>query len=77
MNKALSTGGKQSGLGELMARLRFVLLAIIIYRVGTHIPVPGMNPYQIAAMFDQSTGTVRGLLNMSSAGSLQRMSLFT
>lgn len=75
MNKALSTGGKQSGLGELMARLRFVLLAIIIYRVGTHIPVPGMNPDQIAAMFDQSQGTVLGLFNMFSGGALERMSI--
>jgi len=75
MNKALSTGGKQSGLGELMARPRFVLFAIIIYRVGTHIPVPGMNPDQIAAMFDQSQGTVLGLFNMFSGGALERMSI--
>lgn len=58
-----------------MARLRFVLLAIIIYRVGTHIPVPGMNPDQIAAMFDQSQGTVLGLFNMFSGGALERMSI--
>ncbi|MEH6559671.1 MAG: preprotein translocase subunit SecY [Oceanicoccus sp.] len=75
MNKALQAGGKQSGLGELMARLRFVLLAIIIYRIGTHIPVPGMNPDQIAAMFDQSQGTVLGLFNMFSGGALERMSI--
>jgi preprotein translocase subunit SecY len=75
MNKALQTGGKQNGPGELMARLRFVLLAIIIYRIGTHIPVPGMNPDQIAAMFDQSQGTVLGLFNMFSGGALERMSI--
>ncbi|EAW30060.1 preprotein translocase, SecY subunit [marine gamma proteobacterium HTCC2143] len=75
MNKALQAGGKQNGLGELMARLRFVLLAIIIYRIGTHIPVPGMNPDQIAAMFDQSQGTVLGLFNMFSGGALERMSI--
>jgi len=75
MNTALQVGGKQNGLGELMARLRFVLLAIIIYRIGTHIPVPGMNPDQIAAMFDQSQGTVLGLFNMFSGGALERMSI--
>lgn len=75
MNTGLLSGGKQSGLGELMARLRFVLLAIIIYRIGTHIPVPGMNPDQIAAMFDQSQGTVLGLFNMFSGGALERMSI--
>jgi preprotein translocase subunit SecY len=75
MNTGLLSGGKQSGLGELMARLRFVLLAIIIYRIGTHIPVPGINPDQIAAMFNQNQGTVLGLFNMFSGGALERMSI--
>lgn len=75
MNTGLLTGGKQSGLGELFARLRFVLLAIIIYRIGTHIPVPGINPDQIAAMFNQNQGTVLGLFNMFSGGALERMSI--
>ena len=75
MKKGLLSGGKQSGLGELMARLRFVLLAIFVYRVGTHIPVPGINPDQIAAMFNQNQGTVLGLFNMFSGGALERMSI--
>lgn len=75
MDKGLLPGTKQSGLGELMARLRFVLLAIIIYRIGTHIPVPGINPDQIAAMFNQNQGTVLGLFNMFSGGALERMSI--
>lgn len=75
MNTGLLSGGKQSGLGELMTRLRFVLLAIIIYRIGTHIPVPGINPDQIAAMFNQNQGTVLGLFNMFSGGALERMSI--
>ncbi len=70
----LSTG-KQSGLGELMARLRFLLLAIIVYRIGTHIPVPGINPDQLAALFNQNQGTVLGLFNMFSGGALERMSI--
>ena len=48
-------------MGELMARLRFLLLAIIVYRIGTHIPVPGINPDQLAALFNQNQGTVLGL----------------
>lgn len=75
MNKPVLSGGNQSGLGELFARLRFVLLAIIVYRVGTHIPVPGINPDQIAAMFNQNQGTVLGLFNMFSGGALERMSI--
>lgn len=75
MNKPMLPSGSQSGLGELFARLRFVLLAIIVYRVGTHIPVPGINPDQIAAMFNQNQGTVLGLFNMFSGGALQRMSI--
>ena len=69
------TTGKQSGLGELMARLRFLLLAIIVYRIGTHIPVPGINPDQLAALFNQNQGTVLGLFNMFSGGALERMSI--
>jgi preprotein translocase subunit SecY len=67
--------GNQAGLGELMARLRFVLLAIIVYRVGTHIPVPGINPDQLAALFNQNQGTILGLFNMFSGGALERMSI--
>jgi preprotein translocase subunit SecY len=70
----LSTGS-QSGIGELMARLRFLLLAIIVYRIGTHIPVPGINPDQLAALFNQNQGTVLGLFNMFSGGALERMSI--
>lgn len=69
------TTGKQSGLGELMAGLRFLLLAIIVYRIGTHIPVPGINPDQLAALFNQNQGTVLGLFNMFSGGALERMSI--
>ena len=69
------SAGSQSGVGELMARLRFLLLAIIVYRIGTHIPVPGINPDQLAALFNQNQGTVLGLFNMFSGGALERMSI--
>ena len=65
----------KAGLGELFARLRFVLLAIIVYRIGTHIPVPGIDPNQLAALFNQNQGTILGLANMFSGGALERMSI--
>ena len=65
----------KAGLGELFARLRFVLLAIIVYRIGTHIPVPGIDPDQLAALFNQNKGTILGLANMFSGGALERMSI--
>ncbi|MFB9145164.1 preprotein translocase subunit SecY [Halomonas alkalicola] len=64
-----------SGLGELWARLRFVLLAIVVYRIGAHIPVPGMNPDQLAALFREQQGTILGMFNMFSGGALERMSI--
>lgn len=67
--------GAQAGMGELLARLRFLLLALIVYRIGTHIPVPGIDPARLAAMFNQNQGTILGLFNMFSGGALERMSI--
>lgn len=64
-----------AGLGELWARLRFLFLAIIVYRIGTHIPVPGINPVQLDALFNQNSGTILGMFNMFSGGALERMSI--
>ena len=64
-----------AGMGELFARLRFVLIALVIYRIGTHIPVPGIDPEQLAALFDQNQGTILGLANVFSGGALERMSI--
>lgn len=64
-----------AGLGELKARLLFLLFAIFVYRVGTHIPVPGIDPAQLANMFSQNEGTFLGLFNMFSGGALERMSI--
>jgi preprotein translocase subunit SecY len=68
--------GKADGLAELKSRLLFVLFAVIVYRVGTHIPVPGINPDQLQALFNQNQGTFLGLFNMFSGGAIQRMSIF-
>lgn len=67
--------GNASGLGELWARLRYVAIAIIVYRIGAHIPVPGINPDRLAALFDQNQGTILSLFNMFSGGALERMSI--
>ena len=64
-----------AGMGELIARLRFVLIALLIYRIGTHIPVPGIDPEQLASLFDQNQGTILGLANVFSGGALERMSI--
>lgn len=70
------SGTKGSGLAELKARLLFVLFAIFVYRIGTHIPVPGINPDQLQAMFNDNQGTFLGLFNMFSGGAIERMSIF-
>ncbi|MBB3102858.1 preprotein translocase subunit SecY [Azomonas macrocytogenes] len=69
---ALTNGG----LSELWARLRFLFLAIIVYRIGAHIPVPGINPDRLAQLFQQNEGTILSLFNMFSGGALERMSIF-
>src|SRR5476649_851982 len=72
---ALSALGK-GGMSELWARLRFLFLAIIVYRIGAHIPVPGINPDRLADLFRQNEGTILSLFNMFSGGALERMSIF-
>ena len=69
---ALSNGG----LSELWARLRFLFMAIVVYRIGAHIPVPGINPDRLAELFRQNEGTILSLFNMFSGGALERMSIF-
>lgn len=74
MAKTLPVGNR-SGLSELWARIRFVFLAILVYRIGAHIPVPGVNPDRLAQLFSQNEGTILGLFNMFSGGALERMSV--
>ncbi len=72
----MSLGG-QKGLGELWIRLKFLLLAILVYRIGTHIPVPGIDPGQVEALFRANEGTFLGMLNMFSGGAWERMSILS
>ena len=69
---ALAGSGK---LKELWQRIGFVLGAFIVYRIGTHIPVPGVDPVAIAALFEQTRGSILDVLNMFSGGALQRLSV--
>lgn len=67
---------KPAGLSELKSRLLFVLGALFVYRVGAHIPVPGIDPKALAAMFEQQSGSILDMFNMFSGGALMRLSLF-
>lgn len=67
---------KTGDYSELKARLVFVLGAFIVYRIGAHIPVPGIDPKALAAMFEQQSGSVLDMFNMFSGGALMRLSLF-
>ena len=53
--------GVQAGLSELRSRLLFVLFALLVYRIGTHIPLPGINPERLAALFSQQQGGILDL----------------
>ena len=62
--------------GEIRARVLFLIGAMIVYRIGTFIPVPGINPAQVARFFSEQSGTIFGIANLFSGGALQRMSIF-
>ncbi len=72
----LGSGLKSGGMADLKYRLFFVLFAIIIFRVGSYIPVPGLNPLRLAELFNSQQNTVVGLFNMFSGGALMRFSVF-
>jgi hypothetical protein len=68
----IKQGGKY---GDLKRRLGFLLLALVVYRVGAHVPVPGIDPDQLAQLFKQQSGGVLGLFNLFSGGALSRSPL--
>ncbi len=79
MSRAPANVGSLAGLGqvsELRKRLLFVLFAMIVYRIGTFIPVPGIDPAAMARFFEQQSSTILGMFNMFSGGALERLSLF-
>jgi len=70
------TIGKTGKYGDLKRRLLFLLMALVVYRLGTHIPVPGIDPDQLRALFNSQSGGILGLFNMFSGGALSRFSVF-
>ncbi len=75
MSNLAGLAGGQKGLGELWARLKFLLIAIIVYRIGTHIPVPGIDPAAVADLFRNNENTILGMANMFTGGAMERMSI--
>ena len=73
---ATSALPKTDKYGDLRRRLIFLLLALIVYRIGTHIPVPGINPDQLTQLFNGQQGGILSLFNMFSGGALSRFSIF-
>ena len=63
-------------LSELKQRILFLLGALLVFRLGTHIPVPGVDPAAIAALFQQTKGSIVDIFNMFSGGALSRLSIF-
>jgi preprotein translocase subunit SecY len=69
---SVATKGKYGDLGK---RLWFLLGALVVYRIGTHIPVPGIDPDVLADLFKQQQGGILGMFNMFSGGALERFSI--
>jgi preprotein translocase subunit SecY len=67
---------KTGKFGDLRRRLVFLLLALVVYRIGAHIPVPGINPDQLASLFKGQQGGILSLFNMFSGGALSRFTVF-
>jgi len=72
----LVTRGSQGGLSELKSRLFFVLGAIIVFRAGAYVPIPGIDATVLGQLFQQQKGTIIEMFNMFSGGALSRASIF-
>ena len=71
-----TTLAKTGKFGDLRRRLVFLLLALVVYRIGAHIPVPGIDPAQLEALFKGQAGGILSLFNMFSGGALSRFTVF-
>ncbi len=63
-------------MSELKSRLLFVLGALVVYRLGAHIPVPGIDPEVLAKLFESQSGGILGMFNMFSGGAMTRFTVF-
>jgi preprotein translocase subunit SecY len=68
--------GKSGKYGDLKKRLLFLLGALVVFRIGAHIPVPGIDPIKLAELFQSQQGGILGLFNMFSGGALSRFTIF-
>ncbi|CEK09463.1 preprotein translocase subunit SecY [Legionella hackeliae] len=75
-NQRQTSGQSRGGLAELKSRLLFVIIGILVYRLGAHIPVPGLDPQKLANFFGEQQNTIFGLFNMFSGGALSRVTVF-
>ncbi len=69
----LKSGSK---FADLRRRLIFLVLALVVFRIGAHIPVPGIDPDQLAQLFDSQSGGILGMFNLFSGGALSRFTVF-
>ncbi len=69
----LKSGNK---FGDLRSRLMFLVLALLVYRLGAHIPVPGIDPNQLSNLFNGEKGGILGMFNLFSGGALSRFTVF-
>lgn len=74
-NPALAASANK--FGDLKKRIWFLIGALIVYRIGAHIPVPGINPVELAKLFESSQGGLLNMFNMFSGGALSRASVFS
>ena len=75
-SSAAGGSGGSKNLSELRQRIFFVLGALFVFRIGAHIPVPGIDPKALELMFEQQAGTILDMFNMFSGGALKRLSIF-
>jgi preprotein translocase subunit SecY len=68
--------GDAARFGEIRTRLLFLIGALIVYRIGTFIPTPGINPEEVARFFSDQSNTIFGVVNMFTGGALSRLSIF-
>ena len=75
-NSSLIDQAKGGKYGDLKRRLLFLLMALVVYRIGAHIPVPGIDPAQLTALFQSQKGGILDMFNMFSGGALSRFTIF-
>ncbi len=68
--------GKAGKFGDLWRRLWFLLGALIVFRIGAHVPVPGIDPTKLAELFNSQQGGILGIFNLFSGGALSRFTIF-